>query len=191
MQHISRKAFYCAAATAAVAAGFAATVPAQAATTAPAARTVSAVPAARELPAAAATWPVVAQGATGERVVGIQYLLNQRIGAGLAVDGQFGPLTTAAVKKFQVKFGLPANGQVASTTWTRLIVQVQRGNSGPAVAAVQHSLRYAYGYSSLAVDGIFGPATQAAVRGFQAKFKIGVDGIVGAVTWNTLIVHEG
>jgi peptidoglycan hydrolase-like protein with peptidoglycan-binding domain len=78
---------------------------------------------------------------------------------------------------------------VGQQTWPRLIVQVRRGNSGPAVAGVQHNLRFAYGFN-LAIDGIFGPITDSAVRNFQARFKIGVDGIVGPITWNTLVVHE-
>ena len=155
-----------------------------------AARAVSATPAAPELPAALA-WPLVVQGDKGERVVAIQYLLNQRVGAGLAIDGIFGPATAAAVRKFQARFGLLVDGKVGPQTWTHLIIEVQRGNSGPAVAAVQHNLRYAYGFSSLAVDGIFGPITQSAVRSFQARFKIGIDGIVGSITWNTLVVNEG
>jgi peptidoglycan hydrolase-like protein with peptidoglycan-binding domain len=38
----------------------------------------------------------------------------------------------------------------------------------------------------LLVDGIFGPKTKAAVRGFQHALGITVDGIVGAVTWRAL-----
>jgi peptidoglycan hydrolase-like protein with peptidoglycan-binding domain len=179
-------------------AGTAACVTAGAATAAPAtpaAQTTTvhtmAVKAAARLDAVALSWPQVVQGATGERVFAIQYLLNQRIGAGLALDGKFGPATTAAVRKFQAKFKLQVDGKVGPQTWTHLIVQVQNGSSGSAVAAVQHNLRFAYGFTSLAVDGKFGPATTAAVRSFQAKFKIGVDGIVGPITWNTLVVHEG
>nr|WP_245891586.1 peptidoglycan-binding domain-containing protein [Planifilum fimeticola] len=38
----------------------------------------------------------------------------------------------------------------------------------------------------LAIDGIFGPRTEAAVRSFQKKVGIAVDGIVGPVTWKKL-----
>jgi peptidoglycan hydrolase-like protein with peptidoglycan-binding domain len=166
-----------------------------AATAAPSARTAAVMrataPAARELPAAALSWPLVVQGDKGERVVAIQYLLNERIGAGLKVDGVFGSLTEKAVRNFQAKFHLTVDGKVGSQTWTHLIIQVQNGSRGAAVMAVQHNLKFAYGFEKLAVDGIFGPATQSAVKSFQARFKLGVDGIVGPVTWNTLVVHEG
>jgi len=135
-------------------------------------------------------WPLVVRGNTGERVIALQNLLNQRIGAGLVVDGIFGPRTEAAVRNFQARVGILVDGRVGNQTWPRLIIQVQRGSRGPAVSAVQHNLRFAYGFRTLAVDGIFGPQTQAAVRSFQAGFHIGVDGIVGPVTWNTLLVHE-
>ncbi len=37
------------------------------------------------------------------------------------------------------------------------------------------------------VDGIFGPKTNAAVRGFQQALGITVDGIVGPLTWRALV----
>jgi peptidoglycan hydrolase-like protein with peptidoglycan-binding domain len=176
----------------AAATAFITTGSAHAATALPAAQAAHAAPATQAAPAlpGAISWPLVVQGNKGERVVDIQYLLNQRIGAGLAIDGVFGPATAAAVRKFQSANHLSADGQVGPQTWAKLIITVQHGNSGPAVAAVQHNLRYAYGYSSLAVDGVFGPDTQAPVRSFQTKYKISVDGIVGPATWNALIVHE-
>lgn len=39
---------------------------------------------------------------------------------GLSVDGDFGPLTEAAVKKWQAENGLSANGIVDSITWTKM-----------------------------------------------------------------------
>jgi zinc D-Ala-D-Ala carboxypeptidase len=181
-----------AAAITAGAAAFMAMGPAHAATAAsatPAAQAMHAVRVAPELSAAIA-WPTVMQGAVGERVYAIQYLLNAH-GARLATDGHFGPATAAAVRSFQSRSHLQADGQVGPLTWARLIVQVKQGNTGSAVSAVQHNLRFAYGYTSVGVDGQFGPITNSAVRSFQARFRIGVDGIVGPSTWNALIVHEG
>jgi peptidoglycan hydrolase-like protein with peptidoglycan-binding domain len=140
--------------------------------------------------AAPLSWPVVARGATGERVFAIQYLLNQRINAHLAVDGKFGPATEAAVRTFQKKSGLTVDGKVGPETWTHLIVTVKSGDTGSAVAALQHNLRAAYGYTSLAVDGIFGAKTAAAVRDFQSRFQLTVDGVAGPLTWNALVLHE-
>jgi peptidoglycan hydrolase-like protein with peptidoglycan-binding domain len=136
------------------------------------------------------TWPLVKDRASGERVVAIQYLLNQRDAARLAVDGQFGPKTLAAVRTFQQRNKLSVDGQVGNLTWTKLIIQVSNGSRGSAVLAVQHNLRFSYGFSSLAVDGAFGPRTQTAVRDFQKKFGLAANGIVGPATWNALIVHE-
>lgn len=38
-------------------------------------------------------------------------------------------------------------------------------------------------------DGVFGPKTQAAVKAFQARSHIAVDGIVGPQTWAKLYLH--
>ena len=46
----------------------------------------------------------------------VQYALNQLMGAGLKVDGNFGSKTTAAVKKFQKKYGLTVDGRVGPKT---------------------------------------------------------------------------
>ena len=54
------------------------------------------------------------------------------------------------------------------------------GSKGSDVAAMQQQLRNA-GYN-IAVDGSFGPATQAAVKDYQSKNGLAVDGIVGKNT---------
>ena len=58
------------------------------------------------------------------------------------------------------------------------------GATGPWVETLQQEL-IRQGYS-LEVDGIFGPATDAAVREFQAAHGLAVDGVVGPKTWAAL-----
>ena len=62
---------------------------------------------------------------------------------------------------------------------------VQRGANGEAVKRLQALLR-THGSPDLAVDGDFGPATEAAVKRFQSAHKLTVDGIVGPQTWAAL-----
>jgi len=64
---------------------------------------------------------------------------------------------------------------------------VQEGSSGEDVRSVQYLLT-AQGHP-VALDGIFGPLTKAAVEAFQAAYGLGVDGIVGNQTWPRLIVQ--
>jgi peptidoglycan hydrolase-like protein with peptidoglycan-binding domain len=154
-------------------------------------------------------WPVQQQGSTGVNVRTVQYLLNAR-GAGLVVDGVFGPKTNAAVRSFQYSLGLSVDGIVGKYTWTALLITVQLGSTGSAVRAVQDQLTYRQfrGDPPLYVDGIFGPITDAVVRYFQSAVNdaahmadfdqilhydgsiVGsftVDGIVGPQTWHALI----
>ncbi len=63
---------------------------------------------------------------------------------------------------------------------------VSRGAAGERVVTIQYLLGQR-GYR-LAVDGLFGPATQAAVMSFQRRNKIVVSGIVGNITWPKLVV---
>lgn len=54
------------------------------------------------------------------------------------------------------------------------------GNTGPAVERLQQELRRRG--MGLTADGIFGPATQAAVRAFQREQGLVIDGIAGRKT---------
>ena len=58
---------------------------------------------------------------------------------------------------------------------------LKRGSTGDEVIAVQKRLKQ-WGYYSGAVDGIFGYATERAVRWFQEKNGLTVDGVVGEKT---------
>lgn len=64
-------------------------------------------------------------------------------------------------------------------------VLLKRGDQGSAVKEAQEHLRR-HGYN-IAVDGIFGPKTEQAVRAFQAAKGLVVDGIIGPKTWNELV----
>src|SRR5262249_37641372 len=64
-------------------------------------------------------------------------------------------------------------------------ITVRRGSSGASVADLQHGLNALMG-ANLDVDGIFGSGTDAAVRRFQAVRGLGVDGVVGPLTWAAL-----
>ena len=64
---------------------------------------------------------------------------------------------------------------------------VQNGNQGHPIRALQFLLR-AHGHN-LAVDAMFGPATEAAVKAFQTSKGMTADGIMSAQTWSTLIIQ--
>lgn len=70
---------------------------------------------------AAGDMPTLGVGSTGPHVSQLQHRLN-RDGAGLEVDGQFGPLTAAAVSAFQRRTGVTGDpaGVVGQATWRAL-----------------------------------------------------------------------
>ena len=57
--------------------------------------------------------------------------------------------------------------------------------SSPHVAGLQVALR-AYGFYSGPVDGVRGPGTDSAIRAFQAKKRLQVDGVAGRLTRKAL-----
>ncbi|HYI20607.1 MAG TPA: peptidoglycan-binding protein [Solirubrobacteraceae bacterium] len=129
-----------------------------------------------------AEWPLVKPGVKGARVKALQRLLLHR-GADLEVDGTFGAGTEKALKAFQSANGLDADGIAGTTTWTKVVVLVKAGQRGEPVTAVQELV-------GVPADGVFGPATEKAVRAFQERVHLSADGIAGPHTWQLLIVES-
>lgn len=135
-------------------------------------------------------WPLVKEGSQNHPVKTLQHLLRAR-GQPVVVDGDFGPKTEASVRAFQSGRHLAVDGIVGSQTWSALIVQVSEGSTGDAVRGVQEEFQHRNltgdPGKGLHVDGIFGPRTDAAVRGFQRAVALAADGIVGPLTWRALV----
>jgi peptidoglycan hydrolase-like protein with peptidoglycan-binding domain len=135
-------------------------------------------------------WPLVRRGDQIFPVRPLQQLLRARDHP-VSVDGIFGPNTEAAVKAFQQSKGLTSDGIVGPLTWPKLVVQVKKGNTGDAVRGVQevadfHDQSDGEG-TPVQIDGIFGPRTDAWVRGFQTAVGTASDGIVGPITWRAMV----
>lgn len=64
---------------------------------------------------------------------------------------------------------------------------LRRGMSGGDVRSLQVLLQ-TKASQKIAADGVFGPATEQAVRNVQRFFRLPADGIVGAKTWPTLFL---
>lgn len=64
------------------------------------------------------------------------------------------------------------------------------GHRGDIISQVQRKLK-AWGYYNGAVDGIFGHGTYTAVRSFQSKNGLKVDGIIGDKTLAALGINTG
>jgi peptidoglycan hydrolase-like protein with peptidoglycan-binding domain len=135
-------------------------------------------------------WPIIRRGDDGHPVRSLQQLLRAH-GHTVVVDGDFGPATDAAVRALQTSRGLTADGIVGPQTWPAAITVVRRGSRGDGVRGVQEEFRFrdlsgdpAHG---IQIDGVFGPQTEQAVRGFQQALGVAVDGIVGPVTWRALV----
>ena len=67
------------------------------------------------------TLRTLSQGLRGEDVKTLQQLLNAKIKAGLETDGKFGPLTDAALRRYQAANSLAVDGKCGSATWSALL----------------------------------------------------------------------
>ncbi|MGG5257993.1 peptidoglycan-binding domain-containing protein [Phycicoccus avicenniae] len=144
---------------------------------------------------------------------GVAVTAMQKAVGGLVADGSFGPKTLARVKVWQKSKGLPVDGvidakdwkvlaggtasvaapkpsvapapaPVASSTTTTLTAYkataLRVGSSGTAVRVLQQAL------GGLAVDGRYGPATQARVVSLQRAAKLPATGVVDRATWDAV-----
>ena len=65
---------------------------------------------------------------------------------------------------------------------------LRRGMKGADVKTLQAALiTYGFSCGTAGADGDFGSATAAALRKFQTKYGLGVDGIAGNATWSKIL----
>jgi Putative peptidoglycan binding domain/Transglycosylase SLT domain len=110
------------------------------------------------------------------------------------VDGLAGPITSRAVRAYQRRAGLAADGVVGPLTRTAFgrlgrpgfgSRTLRRGAIGWDVSYLQFLLR-AQGFMPGSVDGRFGRRTEAGVRRFQSAYALEIDGIAGPRTLRAL-----
>ncbi len=163
--------------------------------------------------------PGLGPGSSGIEVQNIQYLLSYLAEfyntiPPVAIDGVYGPTTTAAVSAFQQTFELPVTGEVSFDTWDVLYrtylgfietipfryiegnvlpypgVPLRLGSEDDSVRVLQEYLNYLAGFfdelPTVSVTGYFGTQTRQAVLAFQRLQGITPTGTVAAVTWNAI-----
>ena len=120
----------------------------------------------------------------------IQAILNDKYGLSIAVDNIYGNETKKALVKGlqtelnkQYRRGLAVDGIFGTNTYNACI-NVRKGAEGNITYLIQAML-ICHSFD-IDADGIFGPATESAVREFQSRNGLSVDGIVGKNTFNKL-----
>lgn len=136
--------------------------------------------------------PVTPPGADAT-IRSIQETLNSRYGAGLTVDGFWGPNSNRAlIRAFQTELNRQFNaGLVTDGIWgprTRAATRNLRiGDRGNLVYILQATL-YVNGFTVIP-DGIFGSVTDTNVRNFQRANGLTIDGIAGPNTFERLFTR--
>lgn len=92
--------------------------------------------------------PTLRSGSTGSEVSLLQSILNSVHNVGLAVDGEYGPATLAAVKSFQQAHGLTVDGVCGPSTWQALEAAKAVGTtSKPSVSVSGQNVTVTWSYS--------------------------------------------
>ena len=137
------------------------------------------------------------KGSTGSDVKDLQTKLKKLGYYDAYVDGDYGDTTVAAVKAFQKKYNLTADGIAGKETLKKLDSayenvnsakdddSLRMGDSGSAVKDLQTKLKK-LGYYDGTVDSTFGSGTYAAVKAFQKKYNLTADGVAGSETLKKL-----
>ncbi len=102
------------------------------------------------------------------------------------INGKFNKRTATAVRTWQ-RSNTGSNGAWTRSHWVRLLATgntpvLKFGSSGEAVYRIQRALNAAGPYR-LAISGVFDSATDKALRGYQAKVRVKVSGVVNPATW--------
>ena len=135
------------------------------------------------------------KGATGSAVKDLQTKLKKLGFYNASIDGDYGDTTVAAVKAFQKKYNLTADGVAGSATLKKLDSayknadsntstdddSLRKGATGAAVKTLQTNLKK-LGFYTAYVDGSFGATTESAVKAFQRKYGLTADGVAGSAT---------
>ena len=123
-------------------------------------------------------------------VAEIQATLNDRYGLNISVDNIYGNETKKALVKglqteLNKQFGskLAVDGIFGTNTYNACI-NVRKGAKGNITYLIQAML-VCHSFD-IDADGIFGPATEIAVKEFQKRNGLSVDGIIGKNTFNKL-----
>lgn len=117
------------------------------------------------------------KGARGDMVKALQYIISAQ------ADGVFGAKTETAVKAYQKKYGLEADGKAGKQTFNKIVANaptLQIGSTGAYVYALESLL------SPMKLDGNYMTDEEAHVKTYQASKNLTADGVVGQKTWNAL-----
>lgn len=143
----------------------------------------------------------------------LQYILKRKFGAPVRITGKYDRATQRAVVEFQRKEGLKVDGMVGGHTWSALMgdkadknrlasrrraarmqaaghsqfVTLQKGDEGPAVAAMKYLLKEHQLMTSNNAE--FDEATEKIVNEYRSKFHVegGATGSCGPRMWLSLI----
>lgn len=125
----------------------------------------------------------IRQGSTRGRIRLLQKVLAHTGDYRGKVDAKFGPATDKAVRRFQRRAGLVADGIVGPKTWFRLCQGIRKGTRGPRVKLLQ----LICGMTGGGVSGLVGNVTVRNMKKVQRWLGVTADGVWGPKTISALM----